>query len=353
MRRIHLCNVALLVVGLIIVSLFASSSIRSWSDDGSHLIKKMVIGTNDNSPKQHNVSQHQRVVVAVGPHKTGTSSVQFNLLKWSNANQLGDWVFAAPRNNHKAFGTLFMNLARTSGNRHPNQTLTDLYSETFNKVWKDGKNIVIASEYCDFVLRDSVDGDKVIESLLSMMPWASNEDITVVVTYRSPRIDHFISAWHWAGQGRPIRQWILDNYVFPHYLDPLGLARMYADHNLTVVILDTSGMQRDGVDISNVVACEVLDVPCNGSMMDSKLQPRVMNRIEQTPDLNATELSQIDELLRKFDCNYWGLLSHDRITVLHEHDLLTAMSGCTQNSSFSRSELLQSIKSLIQSGEHM
>jgi len=58
------------------------------------------------------------------------------------------------------------------------------------------------------------------------------------------------------------RRYIGENTVYA--LDSFRAATVIAqEFGFKVVVLDTSGIQLMGYDISNVVACEILGAPCN------------------------------------------------------------------------------------------
>ena len=77
-----------------------------------------------------------------------------------------------------------------------------LFRNEFVRYWREGKSLVIASEGLDFVGHlDGNDERLQVDTILGEMPWNSGtngtkDDITVVIKYRAPRREHFISNWH-------------------------------------------------------------------------------------------------------------------------------------------------------------
>jgi len=207
------------------------------------------------------------------------------------------------------------------------QDILQCHRKQLRQLWEDGSNIVMGSEGGDLVIQEGVQPNAFIDGLMSIMPWATelkdnalhgrnNNDFTVVVTYRVPRVDQFVSYWKQMtsrGGREPLklRQWTLEtpNQHTQHIVDPLGMALAYAEYGLNVVLLDTSGIQRQGVDLSTVVACNVLNVSCSDSNIDI-WNPRVINQLSDDgrKDMTQEELDRVDGVLKNQDCNYRNLL---------------------------------------------
>jgi hypothetical protein len=235
--------------------------------------------------------EQQQIIFLAGPHKTGSTSIQVNLVSWSQEGLLGPWRWGIndttcvfeniselrqgrkPKNRKiellfaKGFSPLMNLLANTRKNypekEEDQSALIDCYRNQLSYLWQDGYNIVLGSEAADFGIRSKVDADKFIHGILNIMPMTTNDDanirerITFVITYRYPRVDHFVSYWHMAGRPPPLREWTLQQPYELHPLNPLGLANLYLDFGFRVIILDTSGLQKDNVDLSNAVACDM------------------------------------------------------------------------------------------------
>jgi hypothetical protein len=301
-----------------------------------------------------------------GPHKTGSTSIQVNLATWSMKGLLGHWrwginntdcVFEnisqlrqgrnpAKRKIELKFAKGYsplMNLLAKTGQSYPNDekdqaTLVECYRSQMNALWQDGYNVVLGSEAADFGLRKKVDAQKFVRGILEIMPTVRKKDfsimerITFVITYRFPRVDHYISYWHMAGNPPALREWTIQTPYELHPLNPLGLAKFYSDFGFKVVILDSSGLQKEHVDLSNGVACDILTVPCsNNQIIDNPLPPEIRNPGDDNDmnDLTNEELLSIDEALRNHDCNYRDLLYNPNVTIKYGYKLIQSLANCS------------------------
>jgi hypothetical protein len=121
----------------------------------------------------------------------------------------------------------------------------------------------LGSEAADFSLHSQVDPTKFVRGLVDVMPKAGMNEtsimdrMTFVITYRYPRIDHFVSLWHQVRGKLSLREWILAQTNDLHVLNSLGLAKVFVDLGFQVIILDSSGVKHEKVDISDAVACDM------------------------------------------------------------------------------------------------
>jgi len=332
--------------------------------------------------------EERRIVFMAGPHKTGSTSIQVNLATWSLNELLGNWrwginntdcVFEnisklrqgrdpAKRKIELRFAKGYsplMNLLAETGNSYPRNekdqsALIQCYKNQLNALWQDGYNLVLGSEAADFGLRKKVDAQKFVHGILSIMPIVRKKDfsiterITFVVTYRYPRVDHYISYWHMAGNPPALREWTLETPYELHPLNPLGLAKFYLDFGFHVVILDSSGLYQERVDLSNAVACDILKVPCvNSQIMYNPHPPEIRNHGDDNDmnDLTNEELTLIDETLRDNDCNYRDLLFHPNVTIKYGHKLIQTIVNCSSNHRVKPwSEIVAEIKYIARMG---
>ena len=332
--------------------------------------------------------EEQRIVFMAGPHKTGSTSIQVNLATWSVKGLLGQWRWGISstecvfknisqlrqgRNPEKRkielkYGKGYsplMNLLAKTGQSYPEEeedqlALMSCYRNQLKALWKDGYNIVLGSEAADFGLRSKVDANTFIRGILDIMPTVSKKDgsiverITFVITYRSPRVDHYISYWHMAGNPPTLREWTLQTPYELHPLNPLGLAKLYLDFGFKVVILDSSGLQKELIDLSNGVACNILKVPCeNDQIIGNNVPPQIRNPGDDNDmnDLTALELLSIDEALRIHDCNYRNLLFHSNLTIKYGFKLVQSLTNCSTDHQFIPwSSLVSQIKDIARSG---
>lgn len=304
-----------------------------------------------------------------GPHKTGTTSIQNNLMKWTSPDQniIKHWEWPVPSevieietkdeqnwrwNAGKGFYALSESLRdsqhyQIKGRKlflhYSSNELLKFYKTEFLKTWVKGKNIVFGSEAFDFIIKD-INGVDMINGLKALMPWriddininGSDNDITVVVTYRLSRIKHLISIWRQTKkETEPFEKWMKTTLNNLGALDSLGLANAFILQNLKVSLLDSSGLAAEGVDISNAVACDVLDAPCTNDKQLVGTKPVVMNTkvdFQGKVNLSEEQLDEMDKALQMYDCKYQSMVMEDnRLTILYPHGLLKVFDFCNSN----------------------
>ncbi len=341
---------------------------------------------------------NQRVVILSGPHKTGTTSIQNSIREWTGQTTttststtstwtstktrkiLTEWSWPVPKevselesqdernwnwNVGKGFYALAESLRdekygakkRDVFQKYSDDELIQLYRTEFLRSWLMGYNIVFGTEALDFIVKaESEDGDRMVEDLKGLMPWHINdnlsseekssfkgikmhggdESIRVVVTYRSPRIQHLISIWRQTKKEvEPFEEWILTTTNNLGALDSLGLASMYLNHGLHVDLIDSSGLEEEGVDISNAVACDILNAPCSERKQPVGTTPKNVIRMNTKVDfqgknrLSEDQLEQMDRALNLYDCRYLQLYEeNDRFRVLYPNALAKNFERC-------------------------
>lgn len=337
-------------------------------------------------------SPRQRVVILPGPHKTGTTSVQSFLTSLTKKQLLGNWTW--PASSSKAFSDVAHSIFFDPEDKHGNLRRK---RENIQKIWKKGYSIAIGAELFDYVgatlgLGSPAELPAVFERLYSIFPQKIDpfRDMTAVVMYRTPRSSHLISAWKqqlamgkrkrgrqgvWRAplqkeanrkykkQPPSLSEWLCTgewqgkvkfhmDKILAAQLAPMSVASAFSKFgNTSVVIGDMSGME----DISNAVACEVLQVPCTneGMVVGYNKTRKVLNQRSNPVELglNKKEIEQVEDILRRMDCyHYCELRPH--VTILHANDsMFTEEEGwndcCSSPEAFlSPSQALEKIQNI-------
>jgi len=263
----------------------------------------------------------------------------------------------------------------------------DMYRVELQHAWDQGYNIVLGTEAVDYCVKD-VDGQGLLEQLLGILPHVDNyspqspsssmlveqppiiqrvkqeqemrdikDHVTVVVTYRSPRVKHLVSIWHQTKKKvENFRAWMIATKNELGALDSLALAEMLLDNGLRVILIDSSGIIHEGYDISSVMACDVLGAECTSDKTLKELQsePLVKNvKVDKNYNLNVEEkeLDAMDKVMRQYDCKFQHLMGHPNLTVLYGHDLIDNFNTCTGSIEMSRLEMKRQLVEIIQSTE--
>jgi hypothetical protein len=350
---------------------------------------------------EHLVNQapaQYRAVILAGPHKTGSSSIQSNIYSWSKAGSLGhDWTWVMPNMTcvhehsaachspdwlslpgqiHKVWNCAGMCLHRETYEKIYNlcSKLMTCYSSALEENAVAKKNVVFGYEgfASDVVNLKERGGENellhYIQKYVDILPstFLTKDDITVVITYRAPRIDQLASNWKHArdtekvyhGAALTFRSFLSSIRFFETPWDPLLAATVIAqDFGLKVVVLDTSGIQLMGYDISNVIACEILGAPCYpqnmslelGGNLSTPIKLNVRQDDKNLNDLTVDEKMAIKLILQKVDCNSAHLIfEHPRIQVIYPYLLNQTRHSCSANHThYTHEEAFQDIRSAV------
>ena len=345
-------------------------------------------------PPDSSSLQEQRIVLLPGPHKTSSSSVQFNLCKWINngvkknknahLNVTSDrnavvtgglqkhWTLPIPDkvfqlctfNCVKLFAPLAIDLSVSNDPKQRNKwcrgnDIIDLYRDEFHKQWDNGRSLVIASEEFDRIANEDRNaGSQFMEDLLHILPSENTSTITAVVVYRAPRLDHLLSLWHQTGmrEGKSFYDYLMTLVPVEDWLrviDSFLLAERLINRGINTVLIDLSGVKKYGYDISLVIACDVLDADCDAQkhfVGEENAKPvRRNKRHHSNAKVNVTDaqLDAIDKLIESYDCNFQYILKNDKLQVLYPNELERIMNSCSKNAIYQQKDYPKSHDQLL------
>ena len=407
------------------------SSSSSLSLSSQSIINDTSNKNNDSDSDNDNIHHQevkQRIILIAGPHKTGSSSIQYNMYHWMMKNDtttdlennndqdeviqsyFKDWIWPEPKEiynkytghthmHHKIFypfGEALLPYCRIGHRKELSQYYTceellDIYRKEFQKYWDLGYNLAIGTEAFDFVGFTNNNGIQ-IDHLLDQMPWNYEnssllssssslsssmdttkrqhnnikESITVVVKYRSPRVKHLISWWHQCCMKQMnFYDFLLEETTNWKYrergsriIDSLYLVQQYLDHGLKVALIDTSGVIEKGYDLSNVIACDVLNIPCTqDKVIQGETQLPTVKNQKSDGDLGGiteNHLNQMEQVIRMRDCSFQHLLGHQNLTILYPLDIHeTLLQTCKGIVGISREEMNVRILQIIKNKSNM
>lgn len=289
------------------------------------------------------LTEPQRLVLFAGPHKSASSAVESFFHRYAKKEPLLDnWLW--PVNGSKGLAGLTVD---------PSNGKIRKFERTISQAWSTGQNIVIGAEGLDWFLpplqskKIPRNGRKAVDLLLN---WTTKEHAVLVVNYRSPRFEHLESLWHQRRQylrpvigqkdkaefehlkGRSFTEWFCDQNEITSTTwediavqsNPLGLVDSLLKKNLSVAVVDMSGVTRDGLDTPHVIACEVLGVPCeNGWVRGVVKKSYIKNKKSGSADLSARQREGVETILRMRDCSYQSLENNPRFWIIRRHDLFS------------------------------
>jgi len=99
-----------------------------------------------------------------------------------------------------------------------------------------------------------------------------------------------------------------------------------------VVFVDMGGLE-EGLDVADVVACEILHLPCGSddgshAVWSRGASTQVENSRLNVLDLDETSSSLLERMLAVQDCMVPGMLSSDRVQVLHRTSAFDDPTQC-------------------------
>jgi len=373
---------------ILVAFVFAVLSASPCQCDDSHLRNRQLPSDTENELDSNGdviydpisnqtIDKSQRVLLLVGPHKTSSSSVQSNILRWifleGHEHIFPNWSWPIPekfggeefnscghnlRQRPKMFYAYIGTLNGMGGDKCLRKAYKSIgskkefigeYEREFYKEWKEGKSLVIASEAMDFVSSLKTDGSKLLDNILKGMPWSrhnamgnqlhgNNDDITVVVKYRTPRVKHLISLWHQCCMEDMnfydfLTVYLPDEVDHLRSLDSLRLAEAFLDRNLKVILIDMEGVTEQGYDISDVIACDVMGALCTREkkIVGEIAPPIIANvKVNSEDDLVVSEdqLSMMEKAIRNYDCNFQNMIGRGNLTVLYASELINILDNC-------------------------
>lgn len=335
----------------------------------------------------------RRIVLIAGPHKTGSTSIQNSMYRWmtnesndvvggeggeggeenKNDSILPSWSWPGPniiydictKEAIKEYmhGKIFYPFGealhgckfgrRAVAASYTCGELLDLYKKEFKKKWDDGYNLAIGTEAFDLV-GSFQDGIKIAD-IIEQMPTKNLDDFTVVLKYRSPRVTHLISWYH---------ECCMNDMTFPTFLvnemtsflhrgsriiDSLHLVKKFLDFGLNVTLIDLSGVHEEGYDLSNIIACDVMNAPCTNekTIIGDSVLPQIKNVKSggKFASITDEDLGQLERIIRRRDCRFQELRKHPKLKILYEKDLSAIMEACDDDG-ISREEMSHQIRKI-------
>ena len=317
-------------------------------------------------------NKRQRVVLLMGPHKTSSTSIQTNIVRWVNMGDvLPGWCWPAPEIDDKGYcegsamkdrPKIFYPYVDTLHGRGQSLCLPEMYKESgfsgqdliddyeggFRNAWREGKSLIIATESMDYIASDKrKKGVALLDRILHGMPFNSKkgvsntqlagnkDDITVVVNFRTPRVEHLISLWHECCMDDMTPHEFLQKYVYEKLdklrsLDTLHLVEILLKKGLNVILIDMAGVSKQGYDISNVVACDVLGADCTSkkTIAGDTLSPSIMNKKSHSHNMTNDELAGMEMIIRNYDCKFQSIVDNAKLTILYPDELMRIFDNC-------------------------
>ena len=320
--------------------------------------------TKADNPQQEKPTS--RLVIFVGPPKCATSSIEqffaqhapagggggvdasFSSLRriQTGSSAFQNWTWPRIQNHADGNGLKMLVIHRQ------NQTKQQDIQKEILEAKETTPNLFLGSEFLV-----NFQQTKVIHDMLtwnSPTPWPRPE---ILVNYRTPRSDQLISLYKQKVRGKkPFRRIAFDTwfcqsekdiiyYALDVVMNPLRLVLESKQNGWKSLLMDMSGVVRNGRDISHAIACDVLGVPCyRGWVKGSQNEIIKSNEKPGGIELPLATLESMEDLLRQRDCWFQPRLELDGEVLIFYRD--TLWEGCHEQD-MSVDEQLQNTSYLI------
>ena len=209
--------------------------------------------------------------------------------------------------------------------KYSGNEILKLYHDRLEYYWNQKMNIVIGTEAVDNIVKFDNGVDMLKTFSKDIVPnHIDPRRITVVVAYRTPKVNHLISMWHQimldTKRKSTFFDWITlaENTLGP--MDALGMVEMFLQYTeWNVVLLDLEGLKVNEWDASNLVACKVLQGNCRRTLADlskdGAMKTPVITNVrshQKEPNVSQEALDEMETVLRLYDCNYQSMLERER-----------------------------------------
>lgn len=290
-------------------------------------------------------AEPKRLVFFAGPHKAASKSVEkFFHLHASGyggaaiAQGLEGWLWPAVEedlwiNGHPIEPQEVFNLLVSESS---NATAQRILRTSIRDAWDASEfGVILGTPEFDrvgqtpFTKQNGLEAMKAVVYHLRLSP----DDVTVVLNYRTPRRDQWISLWKHLERMAPYGYWLCNGNrdeqleVLDTALNPLKLAEAYRKEYWKVALIDMGGVEEEELDVSHVLACEVLShTTCDGGFVVPIMETYKENAKEVKEEFvhapSDADQEEIEKLFRERDCFYRDQLFDDTdFQVLHNASL--------------------------------
>jgi hypothetical protein len=190
-----------------------------------------------------------------------------------------------------------------------NVQVQNVLIESIQRAWDESeKGVIIGSEQFDRIapsVHYGYDALNAVQRIVDSLGITRN-DVAVIVTARSPRIEHWGQVWGGHFRAETYRDFVCSdeqadkrNEWLASTMNPLGLAAAYEYEGYNVIVVDADGTENLGLDIAHTIACDVLrGVECNdeGFVIGADERVPPMESFPIDDSLSSNQLQVLEDL---------------------------------------------------------
>eukprot|EP00980_Cylindrotheca_fusiformis_P021224 scaffold8161_cov111-Cylindrotheca_fusiformis.AAC.1 len=271
----------------------------------------------------------KRVVFFAGPHKAASTSVEgwfYNYYTETNSDQFALQHWKWPIINGPLSDQLdekykiYQELVRQPKNAALKEEILDGIQTAFDA---SDTGIILGTEEFDQVGKYAT--YDAITSMNEILDHIGNnivakEHVTVVLNYRTPRLDQWISVWKHDDDIDSYTSFMCDSQKDPNVknqriqalatqLDPLFAAQSFLKEGWKVKLIDMGGVAKVKKDIVNVIVCDILEGKClmeDAIVYGHRGDDTHFNVAadKDVPDLSQEQREEAEKLFRARDCAF-------------------------------------------------
>ena len=332
----------------------------------------------------------QKILFLAGPHKTGSSTIQYNSFLISKF--IESWAFVDPwatkdaqfkvvkLGHEKHFAALLF--AFRGQLNHPYfvntpaepEKIINAFREDIQAKWNQGKSITVGSEEIDFAVADyedesGINGTQFLDGVLSTLPANTKHVTEVIISYRSPRAKHFLSLWKEIGVAQwnqTLKEFIFHHESYSHFhtIDIMPLIELFVQRGYKILLVDIGGVRKQNLRMFQLLACHLMNEPCDTEThipieltevlaKSTDLQMALYNdvnvRTDGVMDLEKHQIEQIEESILQYDCGFKdAVYGNELVQIVFDDTFTKNMDQCNNDGKvierISRKELWKRIQ---------
>jgi len=321
----------------------SSSSVEADVDEGDESSSSTIQFGSKSSSKGNS---SKKLVIFVGPHETEAVDVtKFFLI---NAAASGDnepsesfngWSWPIiedeiiQKPNHRVFDLLVT--------EPDDEDIQSVIISGIKEAWNNSnKGLIIGSLDFDWIGTNPYSNYDPIEALHRVVEalGIQDEDVTVAVTYRAPRIDHWSVIWDKHFESNDYEDFICSDgdqsdkrwEWLDVVMNPFKIAKTYHDEGWNVAVVDQEGTINAGMDVAHTIACNLMEgVNCkNGWVHGSEDFVAQDPTVIGIDSLGDDDRRNLEQLFRQRDCYYkYELKNEPGFEILNQHSAWSSCSG--------------------------
>ncbi|KAL3932558.1 MAG: hypothetical protein SGBAC_010796 [Bacillariaceae sp.] len=291
----------------------------------------------------------KKVYFFAGPHKSASTSVEKFFAKWADDGfQVGhhktyglqDWRWPTfdESEGEKQYSALVIRKDNVAYEKKALDVIAEKFEESENGVF-------LGTEEFDQVGPDKYYDALPVMETITMKLNVGPEDTKVIMNYRTPRLEQWVSIWKHADKHYADASY--DFFMCQAHLrdkdhkqrrsmigaemNPLGAAKVFLEKGWSVTILDMGGAAKSGRHIVHAIGCDILKGGCDENGNLGGLQDFLPNKNAVDKDfvgLSFQDQKKAEKLFMDRDCSYQRILQpyikSGQLEILYQDSLWAA-----------------------------